>query len=83
MKTSDAIQHMLDTSGQTAYNAALQIGRHNSYVYNILNRKADINTATLSAIAHVCGYRLALVGRGEKIELDAAPATTKYKRKGE
>jgi hypothetical protein len=69
---------MLEQSDQTPYNAAVQIGRRNTYVYNILNRDTDVKTATMAAIARVCGYRLALVGRGEELELDPAPLTPKH-----
>lgn len=71
MNTSDAIRKMLYTSGQTAYNVSLGIGKHDSYVYNALNRGSDMNAYTLSQVARVCGYRLVLDGRGEKIVIDA------------
>lgn len=71
MNTCDAIRHMLENSGQTAYNASIQIGRHNSYVYNTFNRGSDMTAFVLSQVAHVCGYRLVLEGRGEKIVIDA------------
>lgn len=77
MRTCDAIREILRQSGQTPYNAAIQIGRHNSYIYNLLNRDSDVATATLSSIARVCGYRLVLEGRGEKIEIDPAPLKTR------
>lgn len=79
MNTVDAIKHMLDSSGQTAYNASIAIGRRNSYVYNTLNRGSDMTAYMLARVASVCGYSLVLEGRGEKIVIDA-PAPGPRKR---
>ena len=70
MDSGKAIRHMLDASGQSAYKAALAIGRKHSYISGMLLRGSDPSSAVLSDIARACGYSLQLVGHGETLPLD-------------
>lgn len=70
MDTPDAIKHMVDMSGLGGYGVSRAAGRANSYVSVIISKQVDPSTRVLADLAHVCGYRLQLVGRGETIDID-------------
>ena len=73
MKVNEAISHMLETSGRSAYNVSLAMNRAHSYINSLSKRKGFVSAHVLASIADVCGYDLLLVNRqtGETIPIDS------------
>lgn len=87
MDTNSCVHHMLDKAGLSPNAACQSMGRANGYVDQSLKRRGGIGAPTLAEIAQACGYELQLVGRGETLRIDPAPAseaenTQKTPRKG-
>ena len=87
MDTNSCVHHMLDKAGISPNDACQAMGRANGYVDQSLKRRGGIGAPTLAEIAQACGYELQLVGRGETLRIDPAPAseaenTQKTPRKG-
>ena len=87
MDTNSCVHHMLDKAGLSPNAACQSMGRANGYVDQSLKRRGGIGAPTLAEIAQACGYELQLVGRGETLRIDLAPAseaenTQKTPRKG-
>lgn len=61
MDTLQAVREMLDSSGLTPYRVAVKIGRHSSYVSQMVRRGSVPSADLLAKIAAACGYRLQLV----------------------
>lgn len=76
MNPVDAMRHMLDASCMSPYKASLAMGKKHSYMTSALTRKGRTSAALLADLAHVCGYRLQLVGRGETIDIDGTRRET-------
>ena len=72
MTTLDAVRTMINASGLTPYRVAVDIGRHSSYVSQMLRRGSVPSADLLSQIAAACGYRLDLVplDGGDVITID-------------
>lgn len=61
MDTLQALTTMLDASGVTPYAAARALGRGSSYVSGMVWRGSCPSADRLAQLAHVCGWRLALL----------------------
>jgi hypothetical protein len=67
---TDAVRHMVKRSGLGGYGVSRAAGRAQSYVSVLIRRDGDVASGVLADLAHACGYRLQLVGRGETIDID-------------
>lgn len=76
MDTPDAIKHMVKMSGLGGYGVSRAAGRANSYVSVVISKQVDPSSRVLADLAHVCGYRLQLVGHGESIDIDGTRRDT-------
>lgn len=79
MKATDAVRHMTKRSGLGGYGASRAAGRAPSYISVLIRRDGDVASGVLADLAHVCGYRLQLVGHGETIEIDGTGRETDAK----
>ncbi|QWT17982.1 hypothetical protein KPC83_02255 [Collinsella sp. zg1085] len=71
MNTIDALNHMLKQAGRSRSDVSQAIGRHRNFITSSLNRGSwNPTTLTLHAIAQECGYKLVLMRRGDRIEID-------------
>jgi len=76
MDTLQAVREMLDGSGLTPYRVAVKIGRHSSYVSQMVRRGSVPSADLLAKIAGACGYRLQLVPieGGDTLTIDGGGA---------
>lgn len=65
MRTTDAMQVMIDASGSSKRYISERMGKHPNFVASIQAQSAKkgggVNSGTLANLADVCGYSLALV----------------------
>ena len=61
MEVADAMRKMVDESGLTRSQISARMGRYDSYISQLLTRPSVPGADTVAAVAHACGYRLALV----------------------
>lgn len=78
MDTLQAVREMLTASGLSPYRVAVKIGRHSSYVSQMLRRGSVPSADLLALMAGACGWRLALLppdGSGlVPLTIDGGPA---------
>lgn len=74
MKIYEAIDRMLETSGETKAGVSGALGKHRNYLSSTIYQKAVPKTDTMAEIANAMGYELVLRGHGEEIVIDAPGA---------
>ena len=72
MNTTDAIRHMMKTTGTNPNALSVRMGRSRTYVRNTLSRGMGATAVVLATMADVMGYELVLRGQGEEIVIDPA-----------
>lgn len=78
MDTLQAVREMLAASGLTPYRVAVKIGRHSSYVSQMVRRGSVPSADLLAEIAGACGYRLELVpdDGGDVLTIDGGASSS-------
>lgn len=72
MQSRDAIRELKARSGKSGVQISEELGKSPNWLGATISRGSDPQAGTLAAIAAVCGYRLALIGRdGDRIDIDA------------
>lgn len=72
MQSRDAIKVIKARSGKSGVQISEELGKSRSWLGQTISRGSDPQAGTLAAIAAVCGYSLALIGRdGDRIDIDA------------
>ncbi len=71
MEVLDAIDAMLEESGETKAGLAASMGRSRQSIYNMYRKRTDVKCATLIAMAHHMGYEVVLRKGGGEIRLSA------------
>ena len=61
MLITDALNTMFERVNITKYKVSKLLGHDGAYVTNLINRKYDLRTSTVSSVASCAGYSLALV----------------------
>ena len=61
MLVTDALNTMFERVNITKYKVSKLLGHDGAYVTNLINRKYDLRTSTVSSVAGCAGYALALV----------------------
>lgn len=62
MQFYDAIEKMIKNAGKTVYSVQKELGKSN-VISSSKSRGSVLQTNTVSRIAAICGYRIALVPR--------------------
>ena len=70
MRTIEAIQHMLQTSGMSASELSRRMGKGRNHWSVTFAKDSVPKTDTTAEAARILGYRLILSGHGEEIELE-------------
>ena len=70
MKTIEAIQQMIDSSGVNASQLSTRMGKHRNFVASTIYNGSTPRTDTLAHMADIMGYELVLRGHGEEIPID-------------
>ncbi len=71
MEARDALDRMLEVSGQSRAGVSVCLGKHRNFITSSITRDPWNPTIhTLASIAAKCGYRLVLEGNDERIEID-------------
>lgn len=71
MEVLDAIDMMLEKSGETKAGLASSLGRSRQSIYNMYQKKTDVRCGTLIAMAQHMGYEVVLRKGNEEIKLSA------------
>lgn len=80
MSVEEAVREMANAAGMTLAEASRRMGKNSDYIGCLIrltrasrrrgaSHPCGMKTDTLAAAAHAMGYRLALVGHGEVIEV--------------
>lgn len=71
MEARDALDRMLEASGQSRAGVSISLGRHRNFIASGLSRGSWNPTLhTLASIAEKCGYHLVLESDDERIAID-------------
>lgn len=71
MEVLDAIDTMLEESGETKAGLASSLGRSRQSIYNMYQKKTDVRCGTLIAMAQHMGYEVVLRKGDDEIKLSA------------
>ena len=64
MNPSEAMRHMIETSGKSGRQVAREIGRSDTFISASLAQGVCPRMDTFARVAHVCGYEVIVVPTG-------------------
>ena len=63
MEIKTALTEVINESGKSRYAVAKELGKGTTYIYKLTSRPTSPSYETITSIADVCGYDLALIKR--------------------
>lgn len=70
MRTLDAIEQMIESTGNTKAGVSVSLGKHKNFLSTTFYKKSVPRVDTLAKIASVLGYKLILEKDDDRIEID-------------
>lgn len=67
MDAIDALRQIVDGSGKSRRAVSFELGKSENYLSSTIAQRGVPSCATLSSVARLCGYKLALVPLGDEL----------------